>query len=197
MQLHFHDLGAVQERLLRGELADAKAFAFLLTQADSDPSMRQWDSQTRAVADAARAVKDAGSIDEGLRLEVRVALACANCHIAAGRETIFDEPAPLPADEPTVDARMARHVWAADRLWEGIVTPSEERWLAGLQVLAAAPLPFSNATDALSLSRALAHRAQFEIDNRAKELLEARATAYGELLITCAGCHAAVATAQR
>jgi hypothetical protein len=87
---------------------------------------------------------------------------------------------------------MARHVWAADRLWEGLIGGDEDRWTRGLAVLADSPLPFGPLTDAPALATQLQRRAREQLDARAMTLPDGRATAYGEMLVTCAACHSSL-----
>jgi hypothetical protein len=99
---------------------------------------------------------------------------------------MFDKSPAVPPDRPTLDARMARHRWAADRLWEAVVGDDDDAWQEGLDVLAAPPLaldaervPFSRQLQRLAKSGRLTKR---PITNRA--------ATYAEILVTCAGCHA-------
>jgi hypothetical protein len=86
---------------------------------------------------------------------------------------------------------MLRHRWAADRLWEGIIGGNDEPWRAGLDVLAAPPLEWAKfapgRTEHANKLRRLAENAR---RNKAADLA-GRATAYGEMLATCAACHTA------
>ncbi len=94
---------------------------------------------------------------------------------------------------------MSRHQWAADRLWEGVVGGANKPWRAGLDVLVATPLPYSSLTDAPALAaqlQALAHTAideQIDLTDPVSE----RARMYGEMLVTCAGCHRSLDVARR
>ena len=89
---------------------------------------------------------------------------------------------------------MARHLWATDRLWEAMVGGNEPAWRDGLEVLAETPLPFTPAgTD--GLARRLQDLAQDQLSRTTT--LDERAAAYGELLRTCAGCHARMPPAAR
>jgi hypothetical protein len=81
---------------------------------------------------------------------------------------------------------MARHRWAADRLWEGVIGNSDVAWHAGLDVLAAAPL------DEPANRAGLARQLQRQAENARRPgpgTLTARAAVYGEILTTCASCH--------
>lgn len=82
---------------------------------------------------------------------------------------------------------MARHAWAADRLWEAVVGSDGVRWTAGLAVLAEAPLPSDGSRPAEDLQAYARH----QLDLRGATPIEDRASAYGEMLVLCARCHAA------
>jgi hypothetical protein len=86
---------------------------------------------------------------------------------------------------------MARHQWAADRLWEGMVGAADESWQAGLDVLARAPLPSpSPSADQVVLATRLQRLAEHARATLPTEGLDQRAATYGEILVVCAGCHA-------
>lgn len=189
MRTHYLDFDAVQRHLIAGRLSPAQDLAFLLTRHSSDPALAPWDKYAFAVSDSARALRSAKSLDEGLRQHARLAAACGTCHVAAGRKSTAPELPPLPAEEATTQSRMLRHQWAAARLAEGITTPSEEHWRAGLEILAREPLPFSPATDAPLLAARMHRLATDALADQTQTTLEVRAAAYGEMLVTCVGCH--------
>jgi cytochrome c553 len=191
MQRHFDDLRMIERMLVAGKLDDAKARAFLLTRPAPDPGMAPWATDVEAVTEAARALVAAPGVDEALRRETRVAKACAYCHLRVQKSPVFLAAPPAPRYEPTPAARMARHQWSVDRLWEGIVGPSDRSWRAGLDVLASTPLPLSPLTDAPSLATHLQELARGAPGTHGgpAELIEDRARLYGEMLVTCAACH--------
>ena len=61
-----------------------------------------------------------------------------------------------------------------------------------LTVLAEDPLPFALLNDAPQLAKDLQARARAQLDARATTLLDDRGTAYGEILVECAACHASL-----
>jgi hypothetical protein len=82
---------------------------------------------------------------------------------------------------------MRLHAWGVARLHEGLLGPSSERWLQGTATFAALPgceQPEPARRELCSRVKALAHRAHVA------ETAEARVHLYGELLGTCAACHA-------
>jgi hypothetical protein len=86
---------------------------------------------------------------------------------------------------------MARHRWAADRLWEGLVGGDDAPWQAGLEVLAAAPLRWPELGERKGLARLLQRLAEQARQRGATAGPAERATTYGEMAVTCAACHAA------
>ena len=75
---------------------------------------------------------------------------------------------------------MARHAWAADRLWEGVIAGDTDRWRRGLAVLA--ERPFGAPPSKLQAI------AEAQLASYATELAP-RAAAYGTILLECATCH--------
>ena len=199
MQRHVDDLREVERLLLAGKLEEGKTRAFLLTNVAPDPGMDRWATEIEAMTTAATALVASPSLDEAVRREARVAEACASCHVRTQSLPVFREPAAVRADDGTREARMIRHQWAADRLWEGIVGGANPPWRAGLDVLAATPVPFSPGTDAPALAAQLQERARSALAKYidGSETLDERARLYGEMLATCAACHRSLAPKPR
>ena len=195
MRRHLDDLRAIERMLVHGHLDEAKALAFMLAKPEGDPGMTPAAADARRSVEIARGLAAARSIDEALRYEARVAETCAECHLHAQILPVFPSLTAVPPDYATSAARMARHQWAADRLWEGLVGAEEDRWRMGLDVLARTPAPFSPLTDAPALAESLQQRARTALAGRATEALADRATAYGEILVTCAACHSSLGKA--
>jgi cytochrome c553 len=188
---------AIERVLVRGGLDDARALATSLASTSEPPALEAWARQTALVRERAAALAAAPGIDEACRRAARVSEACAACHVATGAVPAFDAYPKTPLDQPTVEARMARHRWAVDRLWEGMVGNAAKPWHAGLDVLAVTPLPFSAAAGDRA---ALASRVQQLADQarqRRPTTSAERAQIYGEILVTCAACHSGRATTPR
>jgi cytochrome c553 len=186
MHQSFDLVRAIERLLLRGKLEEAKRFAEAIALAPDAPAHGAWAAQTLAVRDRALALSKATSVDDALRRATKLAAACGDCHRDTYGSTMFDQPPPVPPDRPAIDARMVRHRWAADRLWEAVVGDSDVAWREGLDVLAATPLDFG--ADRASFARDLQRLANTARRTKAPAA-GTRAAAYAELLVTCAGCH--------
>ena len=186
MRRHMSDVRTMERMLLGGHLDEAKALAYMLTLPIQDPGMARWSDATDRVARAAGDVTRARTIDEALDLEVRVADACAACHLQTQRGPIFRTPSKAPAERATLKAQMARHQWAVDRLWEGVIGGSDTHWRAGLYVLAQTPAPFAKLTGEPEMQASLQKWARSALDSPQGE----RTARYAELLRSCAACHA-------
>jgi cytochrome c553 len=189
MNRHFDDLQAIQRLLVSGKLAEAKSLAFMLTKPATDPGLAPWAAESASVTEAARALVAAPGVDEALRREARVAVACAYCHVHTQQAPVFAAPPTTPTDEANTASAMARHQWAVDRLWEGVVGGSDRPWRAGLEVLGATPLPYSPAAPALATRLQQLARSAMTAHREQTETLDERGRLYGEMLVTCAACH--------
>ncbi len=194
MRLHMHAsfdlIRAIERLLIRGKLDDARRFAATISEPADAPAHGPWASQVLLVRDRAAAVARATTVAQACQLEARLAAACGGCHVETAAAPRFRTYPAAPPDVAAVGARMARHRWAADRLWEGIVGGAEAPWRAGLEVLAAAPLAWDDATPARAqLARQLQRDAAQARERVPGASLDARASAYGDMLAVCAACH--------
>ena len=185
MHQNFDLVRSIERLLIRGKLEEAQRFADAIASAPDEPAHGPWATQALVVRERAQAVARATSVSDALRKHTQLAAACASCHHDLEVTPMFQTMPPPPPDQPTLLARMARHRWAADRLWEAVVGNGDDAWNEGLDVLAAAPLEMGRdrAAYAQDLKR-IATRAR-----QTKRPIANRATAYGELLVTCAACH--------
>jgi cytochrome c553 len=191
MHANFDLLRAIEKLVIHGKLAEAKLLARALAVAPEEPGLSAFATHRKRVRDLAQALAEAPSTDEACRREARLAVACASCHAAAGVVPVLAHTPALPPDQPTLEARMARHRWAADRLWEATVGGGDEPWLKGLEVLAQTPYPFRKSfDDRAGLARRLQQLADQGRKQMGTDTIAERGRIYGEMLVVCASCHA-------
>lgn len=193
MRDHFGKAAQLELEVVDGALdnarAQAKALHESLTTMAVPDSWKPHVDRMLAAADEAAQAKD---LVAAARATGQVIHGCGSCHAAVGSGPKYGELTPVPEGE-TTQARMARHEWAAARMREGMIGPSEQRWLAGAKAVSVAPpepcpIPSDDilSKDILDLREKI-----YEIGAQAAETHEpeARAVVYGEYLTTCAGCH--------
>jgi cytochrome c553 len=186
MHQNFDLLRAIERLLIRGKLDDARRFATAIATAPDEPAHGPFATYTTVVRERASAVSQATELDDAIRKVAKLGAACGNCHGELAVNLELDKYPNAPPDTGTLDARMARHRWAADRLWEGVVGNSPTPWRAGLDVLSATPL--EEPADRAALGRQLQRLADQARRPSAGPLVD-RATTYGEILVLCASCH--------
>lgn len=193
VRFHMHEnfgmLRAIEKLLVRGKLDDVRALAAAMAEAPDEPGLGELAKDAAVVRERTASLARAEDADQASHRLAQLAGACATCHVDAGVGPEFRSPGRIPPDQPTVEARMARHLWATDRLWEGIVGGADDAWHDGLDVLAATPLrelPEQRMPFARRL-QSIADRARLQ---RKTETAEDRVRNYGDILATCAGCHA-------
>lgn len=159
----------------------------------ADVAAGAWMPWIAKLQEAALLTAQAETLERAAMGVATMARECGACHTAGARGPVFATHAALQLQpRNSFDARMGRHMWAAERLWEGLVGPDDEAWLAGASALAkissTAPtghgaVPPAFATALLDV-RTLGQKA-LEASNQAE-----RADVYGLMLAGCASCHA-------
>jgi len=187
---HFANVSELQRAIARGHLDDAKKHARWLASHD-EQLLDGWKPYVDEMRAAARAVADAADLPTAAALVSRLGLACSGCHVARSAIVTFAW-APAPDEDPALQVQMKRHQWAAARLWEGLVGPSDEMWSQGTSALAESKLDTFAAASGSKRGDVVALAGQVRtLAKRATKLTvrEERGKLYGELLSTCAGCH--------
>jgi hypothetical protein len=193
MTEHFVHASALEQSVIDGDLETAKVHAgWLVTDLPVEALPNTWQPSLERMQAAAREVGKAEDLAAAAAATGKVIEACGACHAAVAAGPKFGPVPPLPEGE-SGPARMQRHQWAAERMREGMIGPSDERWQLGASAVSVAPpepCPIENAevlpNDVLQLREKI-----YEIGARAAatKTAEERVTIYGEYLSTCAGCH--------
>jgi len=190
VRLHMHEnfgmVRAIEHLLIRNKLDDARELARAIAVSPDEPGLTTWATENARVRDQASAIANATTLDDAIHAVARLGAQCAACHLASGTMPDLATPPVAPPDQSTIESRMARHRWATDRMWEGMIGLSDESWKAGLDILTSAPLP---ATELGAEREAFAKSLQ-RTAKRARTVKAAdRGGVYGEMLVVCAQCH--------
>lgn len=191
MQEHYDKAQLMKQSLIVGNLvAYRQAAAWLAEHELPATAPDNWKERGGVMQEAAKAGRDAVDVRSAAEALGRVGTACAACHKELGRPG-------LPAGEPPgggsgAALHMARHQWAADRLWDGLIVPSDPLWIKGAEVMADAPLVPGELEPGQSVAPSVAELATnvHAQAHAARGVPEARrGAAYAEFLVTCASCH--------
>jgi cytochrome c553 len=191
MACHLERTRRIHDALLRGDLRGLRRDAGELAR-EGVAWPGPWSKGVWALRRAAGRVLDAATLTSAGRRLAELGATCARCHQELGaRVRISRSSGPPPASG--AQPRMLRHRWAQQRLWEGLVTPSDRRWRMGARLLArdvAHPRGIATAT---SVNRDVLRLARWEIALGKKAIravtARQRTGVYGNLMGTCAGCH--------
>ena len=195
MTLHDAQGLAMRDAVVRGDLQDLVAPAEWMAKHMNDQEFPpEWRESVRQMRMTSQVVANSQNLTDAARSLADLAGTCARCHERLSGPKVF--PMDPPARATDVQGRMMRHVWATDRMWDGIVGPSEAAWAAGSEILADAPLrptdfgPSAILPDGVGRLAERVHRLGLDAA-RASSRTE-RVKIYGELLGTCATCHRAM-----
>lgn len=190
MTLHGTQVDLAQTAILRGDLEGARNAAQWLAEHEEHPALPQGVlSPAEDVRAFARSVVRAGSIQDAARCVGEIASACGRCHqaTAAGPDpTSYTMPPSGTMPTP----HMLRHIWAADRMWDGLVGPSDRSWELGATGLLEDPLFQDTGTTESPETRTLAKQVHALGATARTTAPDHRAGVYGRLLQACAQCHA-------
>ncbi len=193
MQEHFAQAKAIQEAVINGDLEGLQSAAQWVANHQAAENLPEgWEPYVTKMQDAARQALAATEVAAAATAAATIAENCGSCHLAVGARPLLvlgDEPPQDPATVP----HMLGHLWGADRMWEGLIVPSDVAWANGVAPLAGDPLQpesLSDHTEYADDLQALAIRVhELAAAGRDAEGQEARAAIYGEFIATCAECH--------
>lgn len=185
---------AARDAVIEGDDAAARsAVANLPTELRAAAPPPSWVPFVDALANEAVALQATTDSDQVAASVARLAAGCGDCHDALGVQPLHDTIPALPNRSPSAEIaeEMRWHVWSVDRMWEGLIAPSPDRWVRGTATFSTLPGCASrdrerddgSQTDPCAITHALAQRAHLAADP------DARAAAYGRLLASCESCH--------
>lgn len=193
MHLRFTRVMDIQTGVVLGDLGRANEAAQWLTQQEEDRSFptRSAEYQTEMRRTAALIAEE----DDLQSIAIQagsLAATCGSCHQAMGDGPRFVVGS-QPAEGESTPAHMIRHLWAVDRMWEGLVGPSEEAWAAGTSELSLG----WEATEEMIFRSGSPERARNFLDRLIRlgssaedaSTQKDRGALYGAVLRTCDGCH--------
>lgn len=186
---HFGHATSAQHAVIAGDLPAAKAAAAALA---SLPPLEgvtaAWQADFNVLQARASDVAGAPTLAKAASAVAALGEACGACHAREGKG-----PNP-PVDElgsiyAAPQEPMARHQWATNWMWFGVIGADNAAYDAGLTILAEPPTwdPRSDNPTFSALQTKLLDLSQKAAADRSTAN---RTQVYGEVLGTCAACHA-------
>jgi len=191
---HFENVSQLYAAAAAGQLSNVHGQATALLERETGEGMpekvRPLVAELRAFAQLAATAPDTRSAASAV---ARLGGTCGACHREMKRGPRYEVVTGPPGGDSPVVTRMMRHQWASDRLWDGLVGPSDQSWMAGAAALRDAPLYTDALTRDVEQYDPVTKLAWTVHDvgaraNTAHDRYQ-RADLYGDLLATCANCH--------
>lgn len=182
----------IQTAIAFGDLARARTEANMIASV-YEPAIRdEWQPYLAQLRAAAQQVAVTPDLPAAARMSALLGRRCAQCHDATHAKIVF-AAAPTVVASPHLPAQMSTHQWAAMMMWEGLAGNQPDRFARGARTLVEAPMAIVAESDDLPPDLAAGDDVQrlHLFARRALEVktLDDRASTYGEVLATCAGCH--------
>lgn len=196
MHEHLANITSIKQHIIMGDLDGVREPAIWLAEHESvDGLPDNFEFYVQKMRDHARQVADAPDLDSAAIAVSRMAQNCGNCHQVngIGVEIGFGL---IPDDMPDTVTHMRRHQWAVDQLWIGLISPSDEAWSRGANVLVDVALGSDDVMDetvaitdpeAISVIARSVHTIG-GLGTKAKTP-DYRGALYGEMLTLCSDCH--------
>ncbi len=189
MQGHWEAGFALQTALVKGDLTSARRAAADIAEVEEIPGLT-WDAgpYLMRVRTEARSIENAAQFADAVDAAGRLGTGCGACHARTEGGPHPEGTTSAPSEVEDVDNHMVRHTWAVDRMWEGLVVPSNDRWRAGARILAEQPVSAVGLPAEVSLFAARVHEmGRYALED---DSAEERAERFSKILSDCANCHA-------
>jgi len=193
MQGHFARAASAHDAIVRADMDTARAdMAWLATHQEGDALPENLQPLLVAMQAEAARFAEATTLTEAGTAYARTLVRCGACHTAShGGPEIAQTPIP---EGDTPEARMRRHQWASDRMFDGLVMADPAIFRAGNEALTSAPLtqtelPSTEGQPAEQVVGLTTHVRQLGAEAATAADDDARAGIYGRYLATCGTCH--------
>ena len=189
MHEHLDEVVAIKSAVIAGRLEDVRGPANWLA-THEEPAWLPVVEEMRLYAARAAAAQDltaaAAAVSE-------IARTCGDCHTASGVQVAMGFAEPPPASEQGLVTQMQRHLWAADRMWAGLIGPSDVAWKQGAEILAEVRLSTVDITEKSARKEGIDELVQRvrSVGDQSGQAASAKSRSglYGEFLSLCANCH--------
>lgn len=197
---HMHDhlgrITTIKSFIIFGDLEKVREPATWLAEHESVFGLAEnFGPSLKLMREFSRQVVEAPDLQTAAVAVSSIARSCGDCHLQNNVGLAFGYDS-VPDDWADTISHMQRHQWGMDRLWEGLIGPSDVAWARGSDMLVDVPLKSSAVVGAATNNVDLA--ALDKITTRIHALgsrgadaksQAQRSAMYAELLNLCAECH--------
>jgi cytochrome c553 len=195
MHGHLVHVDAIKAGVIAGDIDATREHSIWLSEHDEPPGMPDpWEPYVKEMRQYAAVAAAARDLEPVAVAVSEIARTCGECHASNGAGPRFDAALPPPDQANGIATQMHRHLWAADRLWESLLGPSEASWTRGADMLAGVRLSAdqfgADPADSGEIESLLRQARAIGTEGAATGAGPARSVLLGRLLSLCAGCHA-------
>jgi hypothetical protein len=195
MHARFKATSAIATAIALSDLKRAHDEAKIVAALDEPDVLPQWQPYIAGIREAASRIVETDDTMAAARALADLGARCARCHQAAGAKLVFPK-ATAPRDVVKLPSQMASHQWAAARMWEGLIGANDSQWKTGANALATSRLAITaEAAEPghdLGIADDAARVHLFAARAAKAGSIDDRAQLYGQMLATCAHCHATI-----
>lgn len=196
MHEHLNRITTIKAFIIMGNLNGVREPAIWLAEHESVAGLpSNYEPYVELMRVYAREVVEAPDLNSAAESVSRMARTCSNCHLVNHVELEFGYDQRPGELEDTV-SHMQRHQWAADRLWEGLIGPSDTAWRRGADMLVDVPLlaedvmyDSTNSDNSAAIDQIARRIHVLGGQGTSTSTPAARSELYGEILGLCASCH--------
>lgn len=194
MAVHYERTAEIHDALVKGILAQARPAAGWISTHQETRRIPEGSGHFDALMrHYARQVFETSDLRAAFEATAQMGRTCGDCHRANGvtaAPALMASPPPAGGDPK---GEMALHVWAARRMWDGLVGPDDRAWEEGSQALTRGWLQANQVVSSPQDRERVRSLLQtvYDIGSRGPAAADPqeRARLYGEFLATCADCH--------
>lgn len=194
MHEHLARISTIKSAVIAGKLEDVRGPANWLAEHGTVPGLPgDFEPYIDLMRQYARELAATEELSSAARAVSNMAKNCGNCHQANEVDLQFGYDQLPREDIEDVVTHMQRHQWATDRMWDGLIGPSDGAWNRGVDMLIDVPLLPSDVTtesdrftEIGEIARRIHALASMGSDARSPD---SRSELYGEVLGLCARCH--------
>jgi len=194
MHGHLVHVDAIKTAVIAGNLDATREHSVWLSEHDEPPGMPDdWSPYVEEMRQYAAVAASARDLERVAVAVSEIARTCGDCHRTHGARPEFMTGQRPPPELHDVTTEMHRHLWAANRMWESMIIPSNDAWKSATDMLAEVQIDAEQLTDDPANVAAVE-----DLVERARALGEMgaetsagplRSEQLGKFLSLCAGCH--------